>query len=79
MDYSLPVSYFHGISQARYWSEFPFPFPGDLLNTGIEPASPAWQVSPAWPVDSLPLSHLGGPTNTLTLQFTILIMSYNEY
>ena len=32
-----------------------FPPPGDLPDPGIEPVSPAWQV------DSLPLSHRGGP------------------
>ena len=26
-----------------YWSEFPFPSPGDLPNTEMEPRSPAWQ------------------------------------
>ena len=25
----------------EYWSGFPFPFPGDLPNPGIEPESPA--------------------------------------
>ena len=24
----------------EYWSEFPFPPPGDLLDSGIKPASP---------------------------------------
>ena len=37
------------------WSGLLFPPPGNLFNTGIEPISPAWQV------DSLPLSHLGSP------------------
>ena len=37
----------------EYGSELPFPSPGDLPDPGIEPTSPAWQV------DSLPLSHLG--------------------
>ena len=32
-----------------------FPSPGDLLDPGIEPMSPAWQA------DSLPLSHQGSP------------------
>ena len=48
MDYSLPGSYVHGIFQARYWSELPFPSPGDLPDPGIEPESPALQA------DSLP-------------------------
>ena len=28
----------------EYWSRLPYPPPGDLLNPGIEPASPALQV-----------------------------------
>ena len=39
----------------KFWSELPFSSPGDLLNSGIEPVSPAWQAG------SLPLSHLGSP------------------
>ena len=30
-----------GFSRQEYWSEFPFPSPGDLPDTGIEPWSPA--------------------------------------
>ena len=37
-----------GFSRQEYWSELPFPPPGDLPDPGIEPASPALQV------DSLP-------------------------
>ena len=29
-----------GFSRQAYWSEFPCPPPGDLLDAGIEPASP---------------------------------------
>ena len=54
MDFSLPGSSVHGILQ-EYWSELPFPSPGDLPDPGIEPASPVLQA------DSLPLSHLGNP------------------
>jgi len=39
MDYSLPGSSVHGMSQARILE--PFSFPGDLLNPEIEPGSPA--------------------------------------
>ena len=35
-------------TRQEYWSGLPFPSPGDLLNPGIEPGSPALQV------DSLP-------------------------
>ena len=31
-------------SREEYWSELPFPPPGDLLEPGIEPGSPALQV-----------------------------------
>ena len=46
-----------GFSRQEYWSGLPFPFPGDLLDSGIEPVSLALQV------DSLPLSHLGSSLN----------------
>ena len=31
-------------SRQEYWSELPFPSPGDLPDLGIEPESPAWQA-----------------------------------
>ena len=37
----------------EYWSGLPFPSPGDLLDPGIEPTSPALKVN------SSPLSHQG--------------------
>ena len=33
-----------GFSMQEYWSGLPFPSPGDLLNPGIEPGSPALQA-----------------------------------
>ena len=33
-----------GFSRQEYWSELPFPFPGDLSDPGIEPRSPASQA-----------------------------------
>ena len=42
-----------GFSRQEYWSELPFSTPGDLPASGIELTSPA--------LDSLQLSHLGGP------------------
>ena len=42
-----------GFPRQEYWSGLPFPYPGNLLNSRIEPVSPAWQV------DSLPLNHQG--------------------
>ena len=47
-----------GLSRQEYWSGLPSPSPGDLLNPGIEPGSPALQV------DSLPLSYQGSPEPT---------------
>ena len=46
-------------SRPEYWSGQPFPFPGDLLNPGIEPRSPALQA------DSLPAEPPGKPKNTV--------------
>ena len=53
MDYTV-----HGILQAEYWSEYPFPSPGDLPNPGIKPRSPTLQA------DSLPAEPQGKPKNT---------------
>ena len=33
-----------GFSWQGYWSGFPFPSPGDLLDPGVEPGSPALQA-----------------------------------
>ena len=40
-----------GLFRQEYWSELPFPPPGDLPNSGIEPMSP---VSSALQADCLP-------------------------
>ena len=42
MNCSPPGSSVHGISRQEYWSGLPCPTPGNLLNPGIEPASPAF-------------------------------------
>ena len=34
-----------GFPRQEYWSGLPFPSPGDLLNSGIKPRSPAWQAN----------------------------------
>ena len=34
-----------GFPRQEYWSGLPFPAPGDLLNPGIEPRSPALQAN----------------------------------
>ena len=33
-----------GFSRQKYWSELPFPSPGDLPDPGIEPRSPALEA-----------------------------------
>ena len=58
--YHAPLSM--GFSKQEYWSELPFPSPGDLPDPGTEPMSLAWQV------DSLPLSHLGSLFTIYTLE-----------
>ena len=52
--YQAPL--FMGLSRPGYWNGLPFPTPGNLPDSGINPKSP---VSPALVVDSFPLSHLG--------------------
>ena len=42
-------------SRWEYWGGWPFPFPGDLPDSGTEPESPALQA------DSLPSEPLGSP------------------
>ena len=46
---------FVGFPRQEYWSDFPFPSPGDLLDLGIEFKSPALQA------DSLPNEAPGNP------------------
>ena len=61
MDCSTPVSSIRGILHARILEGLQFPSPGDFSDLGIEPTSPAWQV------DSLPLSRLGSPHHILVI------------
>ena len=59
-----------GFSRQEYWNGLPFPAPGDLPDLGIKPMSPAWQV------DSLPLSHLGSPDQSIccsVIQFCLTL------
>jgi len=44
MDCRPPSSSVHGTLRAEYWSELPFPSPGDLPNPGMEPRSPTWKT-----------------------------------
>ena len=53
-------------SRPEYCSGFPFPFPGDLPNPGIEPRSPALQA------DSLPSEPPGNPVNTRVGSLSLL-------
>ena len=48
MDCSPLATLSMGFSRQEYWSQLPFPSPGDLPDPGIETRSPALQV------DSLP-------------------------
>ena len=52
-DFQAPLSM--GFSRQDYWSGLPFPSPGDLPDSGIEPGSPALQV------DALPSKPQGKP------------------
>ena len=40
-----------GLPRQEYWSGLLFPFPGDLPNPGIKPASPAWQANESFTVE----------------------------
>ena len=51
-------------SRQEYWSELPFPPPGDLANPGIKPGSPALQA------DALPSEPPGKPTLGLVCSFS---------
>ena len=41
-DCNLPGSCVQGIPRQEYWSGLPFPSPGDLPDSGVEPKSPEW-------------------------------------
>ena len=45
-----------GFPRQEYWSGVPFPSPGDLPDSGMEPVSPVRVRLLRWQVDSLPLS-----------------------
>ena len=44
MDWGLQTPLSMGFSRQEYWSGLSFPSPGDLLNPGTEPGSPALQT-----------------------------------
>ena len=62
-----------GFPRQEYWSGLSFPSPGDLPDPGTEPSSPAWQV------DSFPLSHLEGPLLKHRLLFLKPFCIYNLF
>ena len=68
IDCSPPGSSVQGILHAKYWSGFPCPAPGDLLNSGAEPAS---LESPTWQVGSLLLMTSGEPILTTDVCFIV--------
>ena len=59
----------HGIKSSRqeYWSGLPFPSPGDLPDSEIEPESPTLQA------DSLPSELPGKPDSSIQKPLTLLI------
>ena len=61
-----------GFPRQEYWSGLPLPPPGDLSNPGIEPKSPALQV------DSLLLSHWGGPIACHKLPPNVVLEDVNH-
>ena len=64
MGSGLPGSSVHGMFQARVMEQLPFPSPGDLLDSGIEPVSllpPA--LAGGFFTQTLPLKHRKGPTD----------------
>ena len=45
IDNGPPGTFVHGFPRQEYWSGYPFPSPGDLPDSGIEPRSPALQAN----------------------------------
>ena len=64
-------------SRQEYWSGLPFPSPGHLPSSAVEPVSLA---SPALTGGSLPLSHLESPgTPEAGEQASLLLYSLCQY
>ena len=62
-----------GFSRQEYWSGLPFHSPGDLLNPGMEPGSPALNT------DSLLSEPTGKPTHRHTLEILQIVSDhYNK-
>ena len=62
-----------GFSRQEYWSGLPFPSPGDLLDPGIEPRSPALQA------DTLASEPPGKPIHFLLLLKHNPNLKYKQY
>ena len=62
-----------GFPRQAFWTDLPFPSPGDLPDLGFKPTSP---VSPALQVDFLPRYHLGSPLYSHHVYYFIHIYSY---
>ena len=73
MDCSPLGSSVHGVFQMQeYWSELPFPSPGDRLTQGLKSCLCLLH----WQAGSLPLSHLESPeVNRHTFQFSSVTQS----
>ena len=71
-NYSLQAPLSIGFMRKEYCSRLPYPSPGDLLHSGMELASPAWKV------DSLPLSHQWTHTMLYTHQLLLLSQLVSE-
>ena len=72
MDYSLPGSSVHGISQAGILEWVAIPSPEDLPDPEIETASPTLQV------DSLPLNSQEAQLNISTLYNLVFSYSFKK-
>ena len=57
-------------SRQEYWSGLPFPSPGDLPDSGIEPRSPGLQA------DALHLSHQGNPFYILCIYLFLVVLGF---
>ncbi|CAI9176124.1 unnamed protein product [Rangifer tarandus platyrhynchus] len=65
-----------GFSSQEYWSGLPFPSPGDLPDSGIEP-----HISCIARWDSLPLTHQGSQSDTVCVlgRFSPTLCNPMEY
>ena len=75
IDCSPPDSSVSGFSRQEYWSGLPFPSLGNLIDPGIEPASPALQMDSftTKPPERSP-KHL-----IISIKASQQFMKYNKY